>query len=452
MAQTNDFRQIFTVSKLTGSIKTLVEESFPLVWITGEISNFSLPASGHAYFSLKDANSVISGVIFRNQRNRLRFNPENGMKIIGMGRLSLYEPRGTYQIIFEHIEPSGTGALQAAFEQLKQKLALEGLFDQDRKRKIPYLPEKISIITSPTGAVIRDIINVSTRRFPNVALEIVPVKVQGVGADVEIARALALVNTMATSDLIIVARGGGSLEDLNAFNSETVARAVFNSTIPVISAVGHETDFTIADFAADVRAPTPSAAAELALPEKSALFSRLIEQRATLLRVTGLKQASLRELILGLTVRLKDPKRSVDDLRFKLEDLEARMTRLIQKRTSACKERLDWFVHALLANSPDRLILVWRETVNARASHLVKAMTTTLERHRGCINELTAKLEALGPMGVLDRGYSITRTHPGKTILLDSAEIKIDNTVEIILAHGRLYCEVKEKNDQEKNI
>ncbi|MDY0220121.1 MAG: exodeoxyribonuclease VII large subunit [Desulfobacterium sp.] len=452
MVQVNDFRQIFTVSKLTGAIKALVEESFPLVWITGEVSNFSLPASGHAYFSLKDANSVISGVMFRNQRKRLRFAPENGMKIVGMGRLSLYEPRGTYQIIFEHMEPSGTGALQAAFEQLKQKLALEGLFDQDRKRKIPYLPEKISIVTSPTGAVIRDIINVSTRRFPNIALEIVPVKVQGVGADAEIAEAVALVNRMAESDLIIVARGGGSLEDLVAFNSEVVARAIFNSTIPVISAVGHETDFTIADFVADVRAPTPSAAAELALPEKSALFSRIMEQRTTILRAITLKQASIRERILDLTARLKDPKRSVDDLRFKLEDLESRMARLIHKRTAACRERLDWFVHALFANSPARLVLSERETVNARKHHLEKSMTTTLGRYRGCINELTARLEALGPMGVLDRGYSITRTHPGKSIVMNSAEIEIDNTVEIILAQGTLFCEVKEKNDQKKDI
>ena len=414
MAQAKNLRQIFTVSKLTKEIKFLIEERFTLVWITGEISNFSLPASGHAYFSLKDTNAVISGVIFRNQLRRLRFNPENGMKIIGMGRLSLYEPRGSYQLIFEHMEPSGAGALQAAFEQLKNKLALEGLFDDDRKKKIPFLPERISIVTSPTGAVIQDIINVSRRRFSNIPLEIVPVKVQGEGADLEIAMAIALINQRAESDLIIVARGGGSLEDLVAFNSETVARAIFDSAIPVISAVGHETDFTIADFVADVRAPTPSAAAELALPEKSALFSRLTELRAFLVRSINQRQAVIRERILELTARLKDPKRAVDDLRFKLEDLESRMAILIEKKTATCHERLDWFTHALFANSPERQVNKERENVNTRATHLLTAMTTILEGRRGRTKELTARLAALSPMGVLDRGYSITRTLSGK--------------------------------------
>ncbi len=452
MAQAKDFRQIFTVSKLTREIKTLVEEHFTLVWITGEISNLSLPASGHAYFSLKDPNAVISGVMFRNQLRRLRFNPENGMKIIGMGRLSLYEPRGSYQLIFEHMEPSGAGALQAAFEQLKHKLALEGLFEADRKQRLPFLPGKITIITSPTGAVIQDIINVSRRRFSNIPLEIVPVRVQGDGADLEIAAAIALVNQRADSDLIIVARGGGSLEDLAAFNSETVARALFNSAIPVISAVGHETDFTIADFVADVRAPTPSAAAELALPEKSALFSRLTELKAFLVRAMGQRQSGVRERLLELTARLRDPKRSVDDLRFKLEDLESRMAGLVQKKTAAGRERLDWFTHALLANSPQRMVTKEREAVNAHSTLVVTAMTATLERYRGQINELTARLEALSPMGVLDRGYSITRTLPEKTILMDSTGIEIDRSVEVILARGRLYCQVKEINGKEKNV
>lgn len=452
MVQANNFRQIFTVSKLTREIKTLIEERFTLVWITGEISNLSLPASGHAYFSLKDANAVISGVIFRNQFRRLGFNPENGMKIIGMGRLSLYEPRGSYQLIFEHMEPSGTGALQAAFEQLKHKLALEGLFDDDRKQQLPFLPEQISIVTSPTGAVIQDIINVSRRRFPNVPLEIVPVKVQGQGADLEIATAIALINQRAASDLIIVARGGGSLEDLVAFNSETVARAVFESAIPIISAVGHETDFTITDFVADVRAPTPSAAAELALPEKSALFSRLTELRAFLVRAIGQRQTVNRERILELTARLRDPKRAVDDLRFKLEDLESRMAGLIKKKTAACHERLDWFTHALFANSPERQVKKELENVNARVTQLVTAMTMTLEERRGRTKELTARLEALSPMGVLDRGYSITRTLPEKTVLMDSTGIEINKTVEVILARGRLYCQVKKINGKEKNI
>jgi exodeoxyribonuclease VII large subunit len=350
------------------------------------------------------------------------------------------------------MEPSGAGALQAAFEQLKHKLALEGLFDDDRKQRLPFLPERISIVTSPTGAVIQDIINVSRRRFSSIPLEIVPVKVQGEGADLEIAAAIALVNQRADSDLIIVARGGGSLEDLVAFNSETVARAIFDSAIPIISAVGHETDFTIADFVADVRAPTPSAAAELALPEKSALFSRLTELKAFLLRAIGQRQTVNRERILELTARLKDPKRSVDDLRFKLEDLESRMAGLVGKKAAACRERFDWFTHALFANSPERQVKTERENVENRVTHLVTAMTQTLGERRGRTNELTARLAALSPMGVLDRGYSITRTHPEKNVLMDSTGIEIDRTVEVILARGRLYCQVKEINGKEKNI
>ncbi len=452
MAQTKDFRQIFTVSTLTREIKTLIEERFPLVWISGEISNLSLPASGHAYFSLKDSNAVISGVMFRNQRRRLRFAPENGMKITGMGRLSLYEPRGSYQLIFEHLEPEGAGALQAAFEQLKKKLAQQGLFDEDRKKEIPFLPGKISIVTSPTGAVVRDIITVAKRRFPNIPLEIVPVKVQGHGADLEISRAIELINDQARSDLIILARGGGSLEDLSAFNSETLALAIFNSQLPVISAVGHETDYTIADFVADLRAPTPSAAAELALPEKRALEQRLNQLESTLVNGLYANVASLRERINELTSRLRDPKRVVDDMRFKLSDLDSRLTRQMKKKLTSSNERLDWFNHALYANSPETRVAKGRNDLNALVNRLAGSMTSILTECRGRTNGETLRLEALSPMSVLDRGYSIARKYPEKTILMDSTMTDKNETIEVILARGRLRCQVKKTYGKKEDI
>ncbi|MCP4117785.1 MAG: exodeoxyribonuclease VII large subunit [Desulfobacteraceae bacterium] len=452
MAQLKDFRQIFTVSALTREIKTLIEERFPLVWISGEISNLSLPASGHAYFSLKDANAVISGVMFRNQWRRLRFRPENGMKITGMGRISLYEPRGSYQLIFEHMEPEGAGALQAAFEQLKQKLAQQGLFDEARKKAIPFLPSRISIVTSPTGAVIRDIITVAKRRFPNIPLEIVPVKVQGPGAEQEISRAVELVNGRAKSDLIIVARGGGSLEDLSAFNSEIVAMAICNSQIPVMSAVGHETDYTIADFVADLRAPTPSAAAELALPEKRALELRLNQLESTLVNGLYANVAALRERVKELTSRLRDPKRVVDDMRFRLGDLESRMSRQMEKMLTSRKERLDWFSHALYANSPETRVSKGRTDIDALLGRLTGSMASILTESRSRTNEGTLRLEALSPMSVLDRGYSITRKYPEKTILMDSTMTEKNETVEVILARGRLRCQVEETYGKEEDI
>jgi len=270
----NAQKNIYTVSQLNSDIKLLLEDSFPFIWISGEISNCKMPGSGHLYFTLKDENSQINCVMFRGQNQNLTFDLEGGLSITGLGRISLYEPRGTYQVIFEYLEPKGIGALQIAFEQLKDRLSSEGLFDSKYKKPLPFLPKKISLITSPTGAVVHDILKIISRRFPNLFIEIVPVKVQGDNSDKEIVQALELLNTINDSDVIIMARGGGSLEDLNAFNSENVARAVFSVKIPIVSAIGHETDFTISDFVADLRAPTPSAAAELVVPSKDELKRR----------------------------------------------------------------------------------------------------------------------------------------------------------------------------------
>ncbi|MFO7749285.1 MAG: exodeoxyribonuclease VII large subunit [Desulfobacteraceae bacterium] len=443
---------IYTVSGLTRELKELIEESYPFVWISGEISNFFTPASGHCYFSLKDSKAVISGVMFKNQKRRLKFDLENGMKITGMGRLSLYEPRGSYQIIFEHMEPEGTGSLQAAFEQLKKKLSAQGFFDEKHKQKIPFLPSRISVITSGTGAAVRDIITVSQRRCPGVQLEILPVTVQGRDAEFEVAAALGLVNAMGRSDLAIVARGGGSLEDLTAFNSETVARAVFDSAVPVISAVGHETDFTICDFTADLRAPTPSAAAELALPDKKSLEKNLAVLNLGLARGLTKTITRLRERIFDLQSRLKSPTRIVDDMRFRLEDLEERLAGQMAKIIALGKERLDWFSNALYAVNPGNGLVRLNQDRDNLTNRLEMAMEAVLRQCRAESSGLQSRLEALSPAAVLERGYSITRECRSKKVLTDAETSKKGDMVEVLLARGNLLCQVEKSDGSKKDV
>lgn len=442
----NDFGYIFTVSDLTRRIKTLLEETYPFLWVTGEISNLAaVAASGHVYFSLRDDNALINCVIFRNQKKRLAFNPENGMKITGMCRVSLYEPRGSYQLIFEHIEPEGAGALQIRFEQLKNKLAQEGLFDETLKKKIPFLPSKISVITSATGAAVKDIISIAKRRFPNVHMNIFPVRVQGMESEREISEALEIINERADSDVIILARGGGSMEDLAAFNSETVARAVFQSCIPVISAVGHETDFTIADFVADLRAPTPSAAAELALPEKNVLSKRLTVLEFSLAKALEKQLLGLKENVFDLKNRLKNPLSIVHDMRFKLEDLESRLVTQLRLKRSISEEKLIWLKRSLHANTPHKRISGYRQELKGLTNRLKNTVTADLAHAEIRLEDAMKTLHALSPMAVLERGYSITRKYPEKEIIRDSGILKKDDTVEILLARGKLVCQVKKK-------
>ena len=320
-------RKVYTISELNADIKLLLEEQFPFVWIIGEISNFRIPASGHFYFTLKDESCQLNAVMFRGQQQKLKFEPEDGLNITGMGRLSVYEPRGTYQIILEYMEPAGIGALQIAYEKLKARLNEEGLFDEKHKKPIPFLPQKIALITSPTGAVVHDMLTIIKRRFPNMHIQIFPVKVQGVGAEDEIVDALTLLNQTNDVDVAIVARGGGSLEDLQSFNAERVVRSVFESQIPVISAVGHETDYTITDFVADLRAPTPSAAAELAVPVKNELL-RIVNNNFVALefRVCHLIERFRRNLV-DLAKGLVDPKKQIQDWRLRIDDFSARINR-----------------------------------------------------------------------------------------------------------------------------
>jgi exodeoxyribonuclease VII large subunit len=445
-------KTVYSVSELTSRIKNLLEESFPFVWVRGEISNFRMPSSGHCYFTLKDESAQIAAVMFRAQNRQIKFVPEDGLSIIGLGRLSLYEPRGSYQIILEYVEPAGIGALQIAFEKLKRRLADEGCFDERRKKPIPYLPRKISVITSPSGAVVHDIITVIGRRFPEVHLEIVPVKVQGAGAEDDVVAALRLVNARADSDVIILARGGGSLEDLQAFNSEAVAMAIFASRIPVISAVGHETDVTIADFIADLRAPTPSAAAELAVPEKSELLRRRRELEQALMGGTKRHLEKLKRNINDLKNRLVDPRRKIQELWLRLDDFSGRLKRLTGSCVRREKERLGGLMRRLNSNSPKALVEKMNSRLDADKYNLATNISFIMRSKRSAAGESAIKLESLNPLAILRRGYSVTRSLPDRRVVSHPDQVSLEQQVEILLADGQLVCNVKGKTHHGQEV
>lgn len=423
----------------------MLEEKFPFIWIYGEISNFRRPSSGHFYFTLKDEKSQISAVMFRGQQMGLKFLPQDGMEITGLGRISLYEPRGTYQIILEYVEPKGVGALQKAFEQLKAKLSDEGLFDAAHKKQIAFLPSNIVLITSPTGAVVHDMLNIIFRRYENIHVQVFPVKVQGNGAIEQIVAALELVNNKKDTDVAILARGGGSLEDFQAFNSEAVARAVFKSEIPVVSAVGHETDFTIADFVADLRAPTPSAAAELVVPVKNELKSRCKQLSEALALNLNKTVEKYRYRLYQTRLRLIHPKKRIQDHMLKLDDLCFRMKRLVEKNFQLHRERLGWKTEKLWVNKPDKMVEKLKEMVHQADYKLLLYLKFSLEKKRAGLRALESKLAAMNPRGILSRGYSITRVLPEKSILRDAASVSIGHQVEITLEKGTLTCRVEGK-------
>ncbi len=433
---------IYSVSELNQKIKQLLEASFPFVWVSGEISNFKIPASGHLYFTLKDSHSQISAVMFRTQAGSLKFRPSDGQSVVGLGRLSLYQPRGSYQIIFEYIEPKGIGSLQIAFEKLKRTLADEGLFDARHKTMLPLVPKKISIVTSPTGAAIRDFIKVAQRRFPNLPLEVVPVSVQGDRAPGEICQAIGFLNELATTDIIVLARGGGSIEDLWAFNDERVARAIFASTIPIVSAVGHETDYTIADFVADLRAPTPSAAAEIVVPSKQALQNQLQIINKTLYKEAFNHLKNKSKNVYELSGRLVHPRRRLQDSRIRLDDYSIRLLGSISKTLAQNRERACMRHHILLQGSPlntvtgmQTRLVAWQRALNTEISRTIRAAHHSVATH-------VAMVAALSPLAIVQRGYSITRTLPGQSIVRRAESVKMGQHLEILLAHGKLTVSV----------
>jgi len=431
--------RIYTVSELTAEIKYLLEEKFDFIWVEGEISNFARPSSGHFYMSLKDENAQIRAVMFKPQASYLKFIPEDGMMVIARGRIGVYEPRGEYQIILDYLEPLGIGALAAAYEQVKKKLSLEGVFDEDKKRPIPFLLQKIAVITSPTGAAIRDFLRISYRRMPNLDITIVPVRVQGDESAGDIIEALETVNReLGDVEVIILTRGGGSLEDLWPFNQEDVAYAIRRSLIPVVSAVGHEVDLTISDLAADLRAPTPSGAAELVVKEKEVLerdlrtlSSRLeIALRGTLDRI--------RDKAGNLSSRIRDPRRHLADTWLRLDELCSRLLARGKIFINDNRIQLKAVKEALLLNSPSHAIsLLSQESVFYRHS-LTHAIAGYLDGRKRDIHSLSDRLDSLNPLSILNRGYSITRKLPDMAIIKDSAQVKPGNKINILLAKGAL--------------
>lgn len=440
-------QHIYQVTELNLKIKRLLEESLPFIWICGEISNLRRPSSGHCYFTLKDSRSQLGAVMFRAQAASLRFRPEDGQSVIGLGRVSVYEPRGSYQVIFEYLEPMGVGGLQIAFEKLKLKLFEEGLFDARHKTPLPVLPKRISVVTSPSGAAVRDFINVSQRRFPNLPLEVAPVAVQGRRAPGEIVQAIRMINSIGASDVIVLARGGGSIEDLAAFNDERVARAIFASRIPVVSAIGHETDFTIADFVSDLRAPTPSAAAELVVPSKNELEQRLDEINLKLYKTIHNSMLLNKNILYGISSRITHPLRRLHDMRHRLTDHSSRLESAVMDQLVRRRERAAYGHGMLMQVSPARSI----DWMNAQVAATRRALAGLLQRMIGDgqadLGKKMSMLDALNPMAILKRGYSITRTLPGRRIVRTSKSVKVDQSLEVLLGSGKLTVTVEERTD-----
>ncbi|MGQ9647345.1 MAG: exodeoxyribonuclease VII large subunit [Thermodesulfobacteriota bacterium] len=438
------FRYILTVSELTREIKDILETQFADILVEGEISNLKVPPSGHIYFTLKDDFSQIRGVLFRNQARALRFSPEDGLHVICRGRVSLYEKRGEYQLILEEMEPKGIGALQLAFLQLKERLEREGLFDPARKKPIPMLPQKIGIVTSPTGAVIRDMLQIFRRRFENVHLVVYPVRVQGEGAASEIAEGIEYFNEQKEVDVIIVARGGGSLEDLWAFNEEEVARAIFHSQIPVISAVGHETDYTISDFVADVRAPTPSAAAELAVKDKRDIKKMISFWEERLENEILQIFREVRTHLLHIQKRLKDPRKGIEESFSRLGDLFNRFLFLTSWTVNRKMEKYLHLHESLLLRNPSQKVKHSRRFISEAEKRLVQNIKHSIEILRQRLETRMKQLDSLSPLSILQRGYSITQKIPSLKILRDSNEVSQGDRVHVKLFRGALVCGVEQ--------
>ncbi len=444
MSPVQENTRVYTPTELTEEIRALLEERFAFVWIEGEISNFRSPISGHYYLVLKDENAQIRAVMFRNQARSLKFLPEDGMKVVAQGKIGVYAPRGEYQVILDYLEPMGVGALALAFEQVKRKLAAQGVFDAAVKKPLPFLPQRVAVITSPTGAAIRDFLKVLGRRFANMEVVVVPVRVQGEGASAEIIKALETVNRHLPVDVIILTRGGGSLEDLWAFNQEALALTIRESNIPVISAVGHEIDVTIADLAADFRAPTPSAAAEMLVTEKELLVSRILDLRKRMEnRVKGVLKKYTEDLE-RTARRLRDPRKRLADSWMRLDELSGRIVHAGQLFLGNAKRMLNAEKRTLHAHSPLRFIPAMRQEKDFIERGLVRAAGMYLSGRKTSLSMLGRQLQDLGPLSILRRGYSITLTVPDRNVVRKASTVGGGDLVQVLLGEGGLECRVEE--------
>ncbi|MFT5561506.1 MAG: exodeoxyribonuclease VII large subunit [Candidatus Azotimanducaceae bacterium] len=456
-------RNVLSVSDLTRSARLLLEGEFPSVFVEGEISNFSKPASGHWYFTLKDDKSQLRSAMFKGRNSRLRFVPRNGLQVIVRGKISLYEGRGDFQMIAEHMEEAGDGALRRAFEKLKQQLDAEGLFDLAAKHPIPALPQHLAIITSPTGAAIRDVLQIFARRFPGLRVTILPVPVQGDDASPQIAKAIDLANQYADDpfDAILLTRGGGSLEDLWAFNTEPVARAIFASRLPIVSAVGHEIDTTIADFVADLRAPTPSAAAELLSPDQASWLHHLSTVEQKLSRGIRQKQLGLTSHLNHVRARLRHPGERLNQLHQRFDELDGRLQRSLsqalaspeiprlanrleqamQRRLTGQDQRLFRLKSRLV--SPGQQVQAQQNTLSLLERRLIQKMDSSRRDKQYQLENVGSKLNALSPLNTLGRGYSIvTRGTSSTDVVTKATQVNVGETITARLLSGKLTATV----------
>jgi exodeoxyribonuclease VII large subunit len=395
---------VLTVSQITKKIKGLLEGEFADVWVTGEVSNLTRASSGHVYFTIKDDKAELSCAMWRSAAAGVKISLKDGMKVVALGDISLYEPRGRYQLIVRWVIEEGVGNLELRFRELKERLAKEGLFDEDRKRPVPEYPQSVGIVTSPTGAAVRDMISIIGRRMPSCRIVVCPVAVQGKGSETEIAGGIKALNEFGDVDLIIVGRGGGSVEDLWAFNEEIVARAIFSSHIPVVSAVGHEIDYTISDFVADLRAPTPSAAAELTVPDR-------------------------------------------DEVAERVSELRRRLGMLVKRECDLLRARLRTAITSYAMRRPEVLLGASRQRLDDLTSRLSAASGLKLERLRAVVRLLDEKLAALSPRAVLQRGYAVCRAYPSLAVVRSSSDISPGDSVKVELARGSILGRVEDTTE-----
>lgn len=437
-------REVLSVSDLNHRVRSLLDQHVGTIWIEGEISNFTAARSGHWYFTLKDAHAQVRCAMFRGRNSRVRFQPEDGLQVLARARAGLYEARGEFQLVVDSIEESGDGALRRAFEALKLKLQQEGLFDPERKKTLPGWPRRIGVITSSTGAALHDICTVMERRFPAIAVSVYPVSVQGKAAAGEIAAAINAANRDGRCDVLIVGRGGGSLEDLWAFNEEQIARAIFASKLPVVSAVGHETDFTIADFVADVRAATPSAAAELLSPDQHEIrgLLRAVEKR---LADAERRQLETRRTHLQmLSRRIRHPRQLLQERGQHLDHLDIRLARAMRQHLQARRARVDALRARLVMQGPQHRIGQLRMQTNHLHGRIVQGMRLGLQQRNDEVRRLAVSLDQISPLAVLGRGYALLNDEESGRVIRNAGDTRPGAALHARLGEGSLRCTVNE--------
>ncbi|MDD2462425.1 MAG: exodeoxyribonuclease VII large subunit [Desulfobulbus sp.] len=440
-----DDRRILTVSELNSSIRSLLEARFPFISVAGEISNLHRPYSGHNYFTLKDSGAQIKAVLFKPQQRYLARPIKDGDHVVCRGRISVYEPRGDYQLIVDTVEYQGAGALQQAFEQLKRRLAAEGLFDEHLKRPLPQFPQHIALITSPQGAAVHDFIRIATRRWPAMRISVYPVAVQGDPAAGEMIRALAEINRKLQPEIIVLCRGGGSIEDLWCFNDEHLARAIRSSAIPVVSAVGHEIDFTIADFAADLRAPTPSAAAELITPDSQVIERNLQQTKNRLTRSLRHHLASAGQQLQLIAQRLQAMPHPLDRLMLRLDHQTSRLHSALRQELSHQGRRLESATLQLARQSPAHRLELCQQRLQTAQDRFLQRMHQQLQEQEDRLARAAGILHAVSPLATLARGYAIVRTTGKRPCFIrQSTQINQGDKVEAMLHRGRLLCRVEQ--------